>query len=327
MTTLLVASTGGHLNELVRLAPRLAPVDHDVVWVTNDTVQSRSLLAGERTVLVPYTGSHNLPGTAANAVRAVGVLRRHRPDRVVSTGSGIALAFLPAARALGVPAHYVESATRVLGPSVTGRALQAVPGVHCYTQHPAWSSHRWASAGSILDGLEQRVATRTPRVRRVVVTLGSWRQSFRRLVEHLVPLLPDGAEVVWQTGHTDVTGLVAAPTPWLPADELAAAVAAADLVVTHAGMGATLDALEAGRCPVVVARSPVHGEQVDDHQVQLAAELARRGLAVVREPEALTAADLLDAAARVVERTDSPPPFVLDGGRPVTDRPGAGSRG
>jgi UDP-N-acetylglucosamine transferase subunit ALG13 len=230
---------------------------------------------------------------------------------VVSTGSAIAAAFLPVARVMGIPCHYIESGTRVLAPSVTGRLLERVPGVHRYTQHERWASPRWRYAGSILDGFECEAPRTTAEVRRVVVTLGTWRQSFRGLVEHLLPHLPSDAEVVWQTGATDVTGLVKSPTPWLSATDLAAALATADVVVTHAGMGATLDALDAGRCPIVVPRRPERGEQIDDHQVQLAAELHQRGLALTREPDSLSADDLRTAAALQVRQVERPAPFAL----------------
>ncbi|SNR77568.1 glycosyltransferase [Blastococcus mobilis] len=311
MTTLLVASTGGHLNELVALAPRIVPRDDDILWVTQNTLQSSSLLGDQRTLFVPDLGSRDLPGTAVMALRAWRILRKYRPERVLSTGSGIAVAFLPTARTLGIPCHYIESGTRVTGPSVTGRILRRIPGVHRYTQHAQWASPHWSYAGSILDGFQHVAMDTPPRVRRVVVTLGSWRQPFRRLIEQLIPLLPDGVEVQWQTGHTDVSGLVDRPTPWLSAADLRSAVRRADLVVTHAGMGAVLDALEAGRCPVVVPREREHGEQIDNHQVELAAELGRRGLAVVREPDALTTTALLEAASRRIIRTRNPRPFVL----------------
>lgn len=315
MTTLLVATSGGHLLELLTLVPRLTPADDDRVWVTTDTVQSRSLLAEARVLFVPDPPSHDIPGMAANVARAWRIIRSTRPQQVISTGSAIAVAFLPAARAMGIPCHYVESGTRVLGPSVTGRLLERVPGLHCYTQHEAWSSARWKFRGSILDGYQASVLDSTPPIRRVVVTLGTWEQSFRRLVERLVPLLPGDAEVLWQTGHTDVAGLVPHPEPWVPATDLAAAVARADLVVTHAGMGASLDAFAAGRFPVVVPRRPEHREQIDDHQVQLAAELDRRGLALVREPETLTDQDLLTASGRRVTGVPHPPGFLLEGSR------------
>jgi len=315
VTTLLVAAAGGHLLELQQLAPRLLPRDDDVVWVTNDTVQSRSMLAAACSVFVPDPGSRNVPGTVALVVHAQRILRDLRPGRVVSTGSAIAAAFLPVARMMGIPCHYIESGTRVAGPSVTGRLVERVPGVRCYTQYQDWASQRWVWAGSVLDGFEQHAFDPPPPLRRIVVILGTWVQPFRRLVEALVPILPPGADVLWQTGHTDTTGLVAAPTPWVAASDLSRAIAMADLVVTHAGMGASLDALLAGRCPVVVPRRVEHGEQVDNHQVELAAELDRRGLAVVREAEALSAVDLRLAASRHTRQAQQRPPFVL------TDQP------
>jgi UDP-N-acetylglucosamine transferase subunit ALG13 len=312
MTTLLVATAGGHLVELLSLAPRLEPVDRDQVWVTNDTVQSRSLLGGARVHYVPDPGSHNVPGTAALAGEAWRILRHVRPDRVVSTGSALAAAFLPTARLMGTACHYIESGTRVLGPSATGRLVQRVPGVRCYTQYDAWASRRWTATGSVLDGFEPHSLASAPALRRIVVTLGTWRQPFRRLVEALVAVVPPDAEVLWQTGHTDVGGLVDRPDPWVPAAELSAAIEAADLVVTHAGMGASMDALMAGHCPVVAPRRAEHGEQVDQHQVHLAEELRRRHLAVVTEPGSLTAEDLFRAAGRRIHRAAHPGPVLLD---------------
>ena len=305
MRTLLVASTGGHLRELHRLRPRLTSIT-SAVWVSNDTVQSRTLLDGEETVYVPYQGSRNVGRTVANLPVAVRLLRSGGFEQVVSTGSGIALSFLPTAAALGRPAHYIESATRVQGPSVTGRALYAVPGVRCYSQHRSWAERRWQYGGSVLEGFA--VTGGTPRaVTRVLVTLGTWRQPFDRLVRRLLSILPENIDVVWQTGHTDVSGLPITPVPWLTPEELHRELAACDVVVTHAGMGAALDALEAGRLPVVVARTKAAGEQIDDHQSELAVELDGLGLAMSRAVDDLDMGALERAAATDVSSVDVPP--------------------
>lgn len=299
---LLVAGDGGHLKELHRLAPRLlSPGDH-AVWVTNRSLQSSSLLRGERIVFVPGFPPRDGPATLVSTLRAVGVLVTHRPRQVISTGPRIALSFLPLARAFGADCHYIESATRVHSPSLTGRLLRWVPGVRCYTQHLSASDDRvWRYAGSVFEGFRVRaVPTGSSRIRRVVVILGTWTQGFSRLVERLRPLLPPSVESLWQTGFTDVRGLSIASRPWLPPDDLATALRNADVVVTHAGVGATLDALEAGRCPVIVPRRQATGEQIDDHQVELAKELDRQGLAIARLPEQLRWDDLLEAASREV---------------------------
>lgn len=311
VASLLVASTGGHLAELYRLARRLHPAADGELWVTNDSVQSRSLLRDQPVLFVPYKGSRDVAGVAANAVRAAAILRRHHPHRVVSTGSGIALSFLPLAAALGSSCHYIESGTRVRGPSLTGTLLARVPPIHCYTQHPEWADARWRCRGSILDGFLVSPPGRPVAIRRAVVTLGSWQQPFRRLIERLVSILPADIETLWQTGFTDVGDLPIEGRAWVPQKELALAMEQADVVITHAGMGTALDALEAGRLPIVVPRQAHLGEQIDDHQVDLASVLASRGLALARLPQELTIDDLFEAARYRVAQLPSLPTFAL----------------
>ena len=90
----------------------------------------------------------------------------------VSTGSGVALSFLPLAAAHGIPAHYIESAARVMEPSLTGRLLQRVPGIRLYRQYPDAARGKWRYAGSVFEGFEAAMTPTRP-VRRIVVTLGS----------------------------------------------------------------------------------------------------------------------------------------------------------
>jgi UDP-N-acetylglucosamine transferase subunit ALG13 len=322
MTTLLVATTGGHLRELADVAERLPANGHgERLWVTHENAQSRSLLAGEPVEFLPYIGVRDVAGVLRTTRVAHRLLREHDLTRVVSTGSGIALSFLPYLAARGVPSHYVESAARVTGPSVSGRVLCAAPRVRLYTQYPRLAHGRWRYAGSVFDGFRpdgSAVAT----VRRVVVTLGTAEEfPFRRLLEALAPLLGAGGplesalgaplETLWQTAGTPIDGLGITAQRWVAADRLDEALARADVVVTHAGVGSALAALRAGRCPVLVPREVSHGEVGDDHQEQLARQLAGRGLAIHRRVHELTADDLLAAAGRRVVRVEQPPSFEL----------------
>ena len=311
MSVLLVASTGGHLRELVRLRPRFA-FDEPVVWVTFHGRQSEALLGGEQIVFAAETAPRDYRNVARNALLARRLFRELDVTRVVSTGAGVALSFLPLARAAGIEAHYIESAARIEAPSVTGRVLSRVPGVRLYVQYPAWRSPRWRYAGSVFDGFASAAAGNGGsgrRPARVVVTLGTLQFGFERLVRRLQAILPKDADVIWQTGSTRAGGLPGARRAMRP-DELRAAFAEADVVVTHAGVGSTLDALEAGKCPIVVPRLRRFGEHVDDHQTQMASELARRGLAMARDADELTARDIETAASGSVTAA-APPPFEL----------------
>ena len=312
MTSLLVASVGGHLKQLHELLPRLQGVDRDVLWVTFDTHMSRSLLEGERVRFVDYTNSRDYLNVARNSRLAARVLREEAIDQVISTGSGIAFSFMPLARAKGIPCHYIESAARSSGPSLTGRALRMVPGVNTYTQYEGWSGGAWRYIGSVFDAFESGPAGGRQEVRRIVVTLGTNKSlGFRRLVERLVEAIPPGVDVLWQTGGTDLSGIEVEATPFLSAQELDVAMRDADVVVAHAGIGSALAALEAGRCPILVPREQAHGEAADDHQRKIADELAGRGLAISRTVDELGWGDIEAAAAMRVESAASPPPMEL----------------
>lgn len=326
MTTALIATTGGHLTQIVGLAERIPP-DPESVWVTHENEQSTSLLVGRDVEYIPYVGVRDVPGVVRCVLRAHSMYRRRRPTRAVSTGSGIALGYLPYLAARGVECHYIESAARVTGPSLTGRILRWVPGIRTYTQYRHWSGRHWDYGGSGFDAYEPVPADRPLGDRiQVVVTVGTAAEfPFRRLVVALAGLLGPGGEleratarpvhVLWQTGCTPVDDLPIHPTPFLPAADLAAALAAADVVVCHAGTGSALANLAAGRFAVLASRIAAFGEACDDHQRELAEELAARGLAMHRSPDAITADDVLAARRMTVRRQADVPAFALRQGR------------
>jgi UDP-N-acetylglucosamine--N-acetylmuramyl-(pentapeptide) pyrophosphoryl-undecaprenol N-acetylglucosamine transferase len=312
MADLLIASTGGHLAQLVRLAARVPGLSDEPTWVTFDTPQSRSLLAGRVVRHLPYTGSRAYARTVRNTWTAERILRERRWERAISTGAAPALSFLPLARAHGAEAIYIESAARSDGPSLTGRLLARVPGIRMFTQYERWADRRWRYAGSVFDSFEPVAQPGDGAIRRVVVTLGTiGRFGFPRLLLRLVEILPPHAEVLWQVGSTDATGIPINAVESLPSAQLDAAMRAADVVVAHAGIGSALAALDAGRCPILVPRERAHGEHVDDHQALIATELDARGLALHRSPERLVREDLEHAAARGVRTSAAPPPLPL----------------
>jgi UDP-N-acetylglucosamine transferase subunit ALG13 len=240
----------------------------------------------------------------------VTILRRRRYGAVIGCGAN-ALSFLPVARTLGLPAHFVETATRTAGPSLTGRLLGAVRGVRRYTQHPRWAGDRWLYRGSVFDDFELSPDEEIGPIRRVVVTVGMNTYPFRRLFERMLAILPTEVDVFWQSGRTDVGDLPIAARFAAPVDELERAMAEADVVVAHAGVGSALAALRVGKIPVLVPRTKAFGEQVDDHQLDLADDLAGRALAVVTRVEGLELAVLERASRLRAVRPVAPPPFEL----------------
>lgn len=286
MTALLVATAGGHLAQLRRLAELIPDLRAERTWVTFDTPQSRSLLRGEPVIFVPRVGSRDWTGVARTVRYADRILATKKYDQVWSTGAAIALAFLPVARARGIASSYVESAARATGPSVTGRLLEPFRGINLYTQYPALGNRRWRYGVSVFDGYEAEPAQGSE-VTRVVVTVGSMYYPFERLIRRVEEIAAPDTEITWQAGPVVVRRTDALRTDYLPHEELQSAMKFADAVVAHAGIGSALSALESGRIPVLVPRRKHFGEHVDDHQCQIASELDRRGLAIAVDADQL----------------------------------------
>jgi len=313
MRTLLVASEGGHLVELYLLSERLGIVD-ERAWVTFDTPQSQSLLGDQEVHFAPFAGTRDFVGTARATIWARDLLRTNHFDAVISTGASIALAVLPLASRAGADCYYIESATRTDGPSLTGRLLTPFNSIHLCTQHARWANRRWTYRVSIFDGFHSFQLKQTAQPSRIVVSLGMHRGfGFRRLLEQLVRIIPGGIDVLWQVGYTDTSGLGIASHVSLPTSELNRAMAESDIVITHAGIGSAISALQAGKRPIFVPRRKRFKEHVDDHQAFIAAELDKRQLAFGVEADEIEWTDVVKAASWRIEQQDaSNEPHSLD---------------
>jgi UDP-N-acetylglucosamine transferase subunit ALG13 len=299
---LLVASTGGHLAQLTRLAPALGASD-DSLWVTFDSPQSRSLLAGKRVLHVPYVRPRDFRGVVRTASILRRLLRRESFDEAVSTGSAIAISALPLATLHGVHSTYVESVSRVDGPSMSGRILAATRMVSVRTQHPSWAKGRWSVHPSVFS--TYRPLPKEPvAAPSLFVTLGTIEgYRFDAMIDAVLSTGLADERTVWQlgftTGRTDLPGTVHIS---MNADDFDSHARAADVVISHAGVGSLLGLLDMGIYPVLVTRRKWRSEHVDDHQQQIARLASRLGVARSVEAAELTA-DVIRRAAEI--RIDS----------------------
>ena len=271
------------------------------------------MLQGQQVEYVPYIRPRGLGSVIRNVPQAFRLIRKYNVDRVISTGSAIALAYLPYTAVRGIPTHYIESATRVEGPSVTGKALARVPGIKLYNQHKAWADEHWTFVGSVFDGFTaEKLASPPTRIRRAVVSVGTMEDyGFRDFIVKLAGYLASAESVLWQTGATDVHDLNIDGKEVVPAHEIENAMRDADVVVAHAGTGTALTSLRMGKFPILVPRDSTHGQHIDDHQFQTAGLLDKSGLALSRKVEDLTEADLLEAASYRITRVDERRPLKL----------------
>ena len=108
----------------------------------------------------------------------------------------------------------------------------------------------------------------------IFVTCGSSPIGFERMMQALYALSP--SELTVQHGPIGPPACATA-YDFLPFGTVVELMQEADLVISHAGVGSIMCALQAGHVPIVFPRLKRHAETVDDHQLELASALAERG--------------------------------------------------
>lgn len=124
---MLVTSPGGHLAQLLPL--RSWWKDLDRVWVTFRLPEVEAALAGERTVWCFWPTTRNLPNAFRNLGLAWNVVRRERPDVMVSVGAGVSVPFFLIAALHGVRTVYIECFDRITLPTLSGRICYLISDV------------------------------------------------------------------------------------------------------------------------------------------------------------------------------------------------------
>ena len=112
----------------------------------------------------------------------------------------------------------------------------------------------------------------------IFASLGNARQPFNRFLQMVDEAAERaGMRTLLQTGHSTYRPKAADAVDFVTRPEFEELVRAADSVIMHAGVGSVMTALQLGKIPIVVPRRLDHGEHIDNHQFQLAAELSRLG--------------------------------------------------
>ncbi|HSK49749.1 MAG TPA: PssD/Cps14F family polysaccharide biosynthesis glycosyltransferase, partial [Solirubrobacterales bacterium] len=114
-------SPGGHLQQMLALRPAWEEADRS--WVTLAGPDVSYLLREERVVLGRGPTNRSLLNLARNLGLAWRLLRRERPEAILSTGAALAVPFFLVGKLLRIRLVYVESVTRTSSLSLTGRLV------------------------------------------------------------------------------------------------------------------------------------------------------------------------------------------------------------
>ena len=145
---LLVCSPGGHLLQLLSLAPAWRGLRRS--WVTLAAADVSHLLDGEDVTLAHGPTNRSLRNLVRNLVVAWREVRVRRPETIVSTGAALAVPFFVVGKLLGRRCVYVESLTRIESVSLSGRLVYPLADAFFVQWPKAATRRRMRYEGSIL---------------------------------------------------------------------------------------------------------------------------------------------------------------------------------
>lgn len=284
MRILLAASGGGHVRQILDLEPFWS--QHEVVFATEDTALGRSIAAEHESHFFAHFAFGQrrtqswwklIRSGFKNMADSWRIVRKVKPELIVSTGAGSAFFTVLFGKWLGAELVVVESFARFEAPSLFGRLA------HRFADHKVVQSAAldgvWPGA-VLADPFKIVEAPRPEKTATAVVTVGTV-MPFDRLVEGVAGLKEAGLlpEVVWAQvgeGAKHPEGLECVESTSFT--EMQERLAKAEILFAHGGTGSLVTGLRAGCRVVAMPRDPEFREHYDDHQFEIIEAFAARGL-------------------------------------------------
>ena len=312
----LAASGGGHLRQLLDLEPVWR--DRAYVFVTEDTALGRSLARDHPVRFVAHyaLGQARLGrtlamvrGAIANMIQSFGIVWRERPDIVISTGAGAVFWVALWARLFGAHFILIDSFARFDAPSKFARIAR--PFANHVVVQSARLKERWPDA-ELFDPMRVLDTPAPAKQPLLFATVGAT-LPFPRLVDAVLALKASGRlpeRVILQIGDAPRPATVPDGVEVVESLDFGAVQALlrdAAFVVCHGGTGSLITALREGCRTVAMPRRAVLKEHYDNHQEEITAAFAARGLieTVLDTDDLGDAIDRLRSRPAVVATTDT----------------------
>ncbi len=124
MKVCLVGSSGGHLTHLYMLKPFWR--EHERFWVTFDKEDAHETLTNETMYPCYFPTNHNIPNLIRNTFLAWRVLRKEKPDLIISSGAAVAVPFFYLGKLFGAKTIYIEVFDRIDSNTLSGKLVYPV---------------------------------------------------------------------------------------------------------------------------------------------------------------------------------------------------------
>ncbi|XHR81911.1 MAG: PssD/Cps14F family polysaccharide biosynthesis glycosyltransferase [Gloeotrichia echinulata GP01] len=130
---MLVCTSGGHFATMKSLRSFWSV--HDRVWVSDRQKDTTILDKEERVHWLPYQAPRDVLGLLLNIPETLRILRREKPDLVISTGASLAINFGFLAKIMGIKFIFIESISRPNELSISGKLVYLISD-EFYVQWP-----------------------------------------------------------------------------------------------------------------------------------------------------------------------------------------------
>lgn len=124
MKVCLVGSSGGHLTHLYAIKAFWSKQER--FWVTFDKVDARSLLDKEKVYHCYFPTNRSLKALVINTILAIKVIKKERPDIIMSSGAAVAVPFFYIGKLFGAKLVYIEVFDRIDKPTITGKIVYPI---------------------------------------------------------------------------------------------------------------------------------------------------------------------------------------------------------
>ena len=94
--------------------------------MTFDKEDAKSILSGEKVYSCYFPTNRNLKNLIRNTFLAVKILRKEKPDLLISSGAAVAVPFFYIAKLMGKKVIYIEVYDRIDKPTLTGRMVYPI---------------------------------------------------------------------------------------------------------------------------------------------------------------------------------------------------------
>jgi len=129
MKICLVASGGGHLKEISFIESFYKKYNH--FFVTFKRPNSISLAKKEKVHFI-VDPKRNPVKLIKNIIQSFSILRKEKPEVIISTGAGVAVPICYLGKLLGSKIIFIESFCRTQDPSVSGKLIYPISDLFIY---------------------------------------------------------------------------------------------------------------------------------------------------------------------------------------------------